>query len=661
MIEWTLSNGLLPWLTAAICLLIASRAPSILSSSSGCWLWTQRRVPARIMGAEDVPTLDGNDIYYDGTRWPQYEARFNLRLSRLYGPVIRLRLRPKNPLARLFQRINTWIYPGWRHTGTTILINSLADNESTLKRLLTSCTSRAPSIAAGKYLSGGQRIVLQPYGPDWTRHRKAFSLLLTRDQIRTRWARALRLEAMVMVDRIARLDRYDPPEQQQQQTRCTELVDEVSRFTASSVLQIAYARRAPTPEDPVLKELEVVSRNIASAFTPGRYWADAFPILDIFPAFLSPWKRKLKADHVFESGLFNRLLRVVEDRLASDRVSGNTGEISVDECGAAQLLRKQQDDHYLGRDGVAYLAAGLFEAGTETTAMSINTFLLAAACYPEVTRRAQAEIDSLLKDRDDDVEGHTLTFDDLEYLPYLAGVVKETLRLTPTGSSGVGHTPTTAEPLLCDLKNKAGKTLRKLYIAPGATVLANIYGLHRDAKAYPDPWCFRPDRWLPSSCSSFSAGNDNDKAGDSSRYTKQKDGRPRISLDHTHANFAFGFGKRICPGGALASYSLSMALALLLLHFDFELTGAARALCAQMESQNRKEYDAWTRLFPIRGQEVLEAECLWREDYEDERDRIGKVLIDAYVTFKLSRGQLDRCLRLRPRRTHVTREVLTKM
>ncbi|PSR84153.1 cytochrome P450, partial [Coniella lustricola] len=441
-----------------------------------------------------------------------------------------------------------------------VLINSLADKQAPLKKLLTSCASRAPSLAAGKYLSGGKRIVLQPYGADWLRHRRAFSMLLTKDKVKTQWAKALRFEALTMVERIVAASSCSsspsPSTKTGQERPC--IVDEVSRFTASSVLQIAYGLRATTPTDPVLQELETVSRNIGSAFTPGKYWADNFPLLDLIPAFCAPWKKRLTAHHEIESSLFSRLLQSVEQRLsladASDPSAGQDGKF--------KLQNSPRDDR-AAREEVAYLAAGLFEAGTETTAMTINTFLLAAACYPEMTRKAQDEIDQVVLNKKQSIENHwqswgsddshtVPTFEDLEQMPYLAAIVRETLRLTPTGSSGVGHTPTTGRPLSCDLvaEREKRRETQRLTVAPGVTVLANIYGLHHDQEAFPDPWRFYPGRWLHRGRSH----------GHEPAHT---------SLDHTYANLSFGFGKRICPGGTLASYSLSMALCLLLWCFDF--------------------------------------------------------------------------------------------
>lgn len=628
------------WLGAALCLCVAL---AYTASSDRSHLYGKKKRSGRITPCS-IATLDSDDLYYDRTRWPQYEPRFNLRLASLYGPVICVNTGPTSRPARLFQWLQRCLYPAWQPSDSTILVNSLAEEEGTLKKLLNSCASRETSIAAGKYLSRGRRIVLQPYGPDWARQRKAFSLLLTKDKIKNQWAKALKFEAMILIDRVSALaaDAHD-----------TSVVDEVSRFTASSVLQITYARRARTPQDPVLQDLEAVSRNIANAFTPGKYWVEKFPLLEIFHTMVSPWKKRLNADHEFENDLFSRLLRGVEDKLMAASCAADAPApdvvISTGECAAAQLLRSGEN-HQLDRDHMAYLAAGLFEAGTETTAMTINAFLLAAACYPQHIQRAQEELNDRMRSRYGD-RGAVPGFEDLEELRLLAPLVKEALRLTPTGSSGVGHTKTADRPLRFDIstttcgeeekkkkkKRESPVATTRLDVPSRATVLANIYGLHHDPAVYRDPWRFNPERWLDPS----SPGRD-DEPGSCNTSNSN-------TLDHTHATHAFGFGRRICPGSALASYSLSMAVALLLHCFDFELTDTAHTLRREMEAQVCGEYEAWKILFGEGGYRALERERELREGYVDQKDRIGRVLIDAYVTFKLSKEQLAQCVCLTPR------------
>lgn len=70
-------------------------------------------------------------------------------------------------------------------------------------------------------------------------------------------------------------------------------------------------------------------------------------------------------------------------------------------------------------------------------------------------------------------------------LVYLERVIKETLRLFPSG-------PFVARQVL-ERTEFSGKVL-----PAGATLAANIYGVHRDPKHWPDPSRFDPDRFAVS-------------------------------------------------------------------------------------------------------------------------------------------------------------------
>jgi cytochrome P450 len=65
-------------------------------------------------------------------------------------------------------------------------------------------------------------------------------------------------------------------------------------------------------------------------------------------------------------------------------------------------------------------------------ASALSCFILAMVRYPEVQRKAQAEIDKIAIDRFPD-------FNDHEKLPYISAVCKETHRWHPVGPLGVAH------------------------------------------------------------------------------------------------------------------------------------------------------------------------------------------------------------------------------
>jgi cytochrome P450 len=119
----------------------------------------------------------------------------------------------------------------------------------------------------------------------------------------------------------------------------------------------------------------------------------------------------------------------------------------------------------------------LLTAGSETTpsAMSWTSYLLGR--HPEVQRRVQEEIDTVVGDRD-------ITPDDIAKLEYLRRVIHESLRLYP---------PVWALGRKCVADTELGGHM----IPADTEVLYSIYAVHHDPKVYDNPEAFDPDRWLP--------------------------------------------------------------------------------------------------------------------------------------------------------------------
>jgi cytochrome P450 len=86
----------------------------------------------------------------------------------------------------------------------------------------------------------------------------------------------------------------------------------------------------------------------------------------------------------------------------------------------------------------AWVTQALFGAGSDTTAATLNTFILGITVFPEVLDAAHEELDRVVgKDR-------MPTFDDEENLPYIRAMVKETLRWRPVAVLG-GTVPSSIE------------------------------------------------------------------------------------------------------------------------------------------------------------------------------------------------------------------------
>ncbi|KAJ6508728.1 cytochrome P450 [Mycena sanguinolenta] len=176
----------------------------------------------------------------------------------------------------------------------------------------------------------------------------------------------------------------------------------------------------------------------------------------------------------------------------------------------AKLLEASQAR---GRDDEAAIqevAAVAYGAGADTTVSALASFFLAMATHPDVQKRAQIEIDTV-------VGTHRLPgFEDRSSLPYVEAVYREVLRWRPVLPLGVAHA------------SSADDIYNGYFIPKGATVISNIWAMTRDESIYSDPERFDPERF-------FTA-----------------DGK----LNDDDTILAFGFGRRICVGRHTADASV---------------------------------------------------------------------------------------------------------
>jgi cytochrome P450 len=173
-------------------------------------------------------------------------------------------------------------------------------------------------------------------------------------------------------------------------------------------------------------------------------------------------------------------------------------------------------------------AITLFLAGHETTALALaHTFYLLGR-HPEVEARMHDELARVLA-------GRAPTAADVKALAYTECVLKESMRLYPPA-------------WITGREAAEGFELRGHAIPAGAQILMSQWVVHRDARWFPAPERFDPDRWQPE----------------------------RARLLPKFAYFPFGGGPRVCVGNHFAMMEAALILATVAQRFRVELVPGER-------------------------------------------------------------------------------------
>jgi len=169
-------------------------------------------------------------------------------------------------------------------------------------------------------------------------------------------------------------------------------------------------------------------------------------------------------------------------------------------------------------------AAGVYAGAIDTSVTASYTFYLMMLRHPEIQRKAQLEIDSVVG------QDRLPVIEDRESLPYINNIIKEIIRFTAV-------VPVTPHSLDED------DVYMGYRIPKGAWVVANIWAVLHDANVFREPEEFIPERYVS---------------------TKERPAEP----DLTQA--AFGFGRRACPGIHFALASLFIHVTSILCAFDIK-------------------------------------------------------------------------------------------
>ncbi|KAK1230833.1 hypothetical protein PQX77_006073 [Marasmius sp. AFHP31] len=300
-------------------------------------------------------------------------------------------------------------------------------------------------------------------------------------------------------------------------------VDHIQHWSGSIILKIVYGYSLQdTADDAYMRLVHNAVEGVIQASSHGSFWIDYFPLLRYVPGWLpgAGFKRKAKRWRQFNKELKDEpwtwVKRAVEDGTAVPSFCTRS----------AERLSVTPGDGSSEEEMIKICAANAYIGGADTTVSSIATFILAMTLHPEFQVRAQQEIDAVIRDG----TGRVPDFEDRDKFPFVDAILKEVARWNPVTPTAAPH------------RAVQDDVYEGFFIPAGTTIVANAWAVLHDENVYgPNPMEFNPMRFMK----------------------PNEDGvLPPDSYD-----FAFGFGRRACPGKDFALDSIYLAVTSLLARF----------------------------------------------------------------------------------------------
>lgn len=181
----------------------------------------------------------------------------------------------------------------------------------------------------------------------------------------------------------------------------------------------------------------------------------------------------------------------------------------------------------------------LIIAGSDTSSTGMAAVFFYLSRNPAAYKRVVEEVRRVFPSPDDVGQGAELLS-----CTYLRACIHEALRLAPAASGAMWR-----EALPGGLRIPGAD--KDIYIPAGLEVATGIWSLNHNSKFYPEPFAYRPERWMA-------------------------DEVPEEERAAAKAAFAtFSVGPRNCVGKGLAMIEISLALAVVISGYDFRLAKSA--------------------------------------------------------------------------------------
>ncbi|XP_065224516.1 cytochrome P450 4C1-like [Planococcus citri] len=270
-----------------------------------------------------------------------------------------------------------------------------------------------------------------------------------------------------------------------------------------------------------------------------QYYSAAVEAIDLcFKKLLSPWLQHKVINYLLYKNKSTKARKTVEEfirKLIADKKEEILSEIEVHKNNTvaspdgvppkrfltlAYELAELENDENIMLDELITILSGGTDPGLIT-----SLFLLMVAMHPDIQDKLYDELYEIFGDSDRPADEN-----EVERLPYLDQVLKETLRRFPV-------------PVMFREAEEDIKIGDRIIPADTIVIVSNS-AVHFNPEYYPDPWKFNPDHFSP----------------------ENVEKRPKLAF------LAFSAGPRMCIGYNFGMFEMKLTLSALLRKFTFHTT-----------------------------------------------------------------------------------------
>ncbi|CAN4092638.1 unnamed protein product [Withania somnifera] len=301
-------------------------------------------------------------------------------------------------------------------------------------------------------------------------------------------------------------------------------------FTFNVMMKIGTGKRWVSEEYVGTEKGKQITEAIKEVFFTT---LDVFTVCDFFPVLRWFGYKGIEKRIVSVQNKRNEFLNSLFDEFRQKKVT----PISVSESCTDRSREKkntlvetllslqESEPEFYTDDRIKSVILILFNAGTETTSMTIQWAMRLLLAHPEAFHKLRADIDREVGNE------RLLSESDITKLPYLQYVINETLRLYPP------------VPLVLPHYSLEDCTVGGYHVPKNTILMVNVWAIHRDPKLWDEPETFKPERF---------EAMEGEKEGFNYKFVP------------------FGMGRRACPGAPMSLRTVSLVLGSLIQWFDWK-------------------------------------------------------------------------------------------